>query len=182
MMVTEQRYLSKQGESVQLRSLCEQDAEQLITYTMDIALESEFMMRYPEEVEQNIEIVQKKIAWMKESERNAYIGAFLNGVLVGNFGLYAVNDVFRTQHRCAIGLGVISSARNQGIASLLLQEGIPLAKKIGYEQMELDVVEDNLAAIHLYENYGFRQTGRIPKGFKMKNGATHDLILMIKQL
>lgn len=182
MIVAEQQYQNKQKACVQLRALSEQDAEQLIAYTMEIAQGSEFMMRYPEEVEQNIQIVQQKIARMRESKRNAYIGAFLDGVLVGNLGLYEVNDVLRTRHRCAIGLGVRASARNQGIASLLLREGITLAKNIGYEQMELDVVEDNKAAIHLYECYGFEPTGRIPKGFKMKDGRTYDLIFMIKQL
>lgn len=182
MRIEDKNYCGRHGECILLRTLQEQDAEGLIHYTMEIAKESEYMLRYPEEVTIDIEDVKQTIKNMRESETDGYIGVFVDGELAGNFGLYMVNPRLRTRHRCAIGIGIMKQYRNMGLASLLMKEGILLAKTYGYEQMELDVVEENSVAIHLYEAFGFHKIGMLPHAFKMKDGRYHDMILMMKSL
>lgn len=182
MIIKEKQVQGKAGALITLRSLTAEDVKQLIEYQMDIAKESEYMVRYPEEVDQNESEVAKRITNMMESDTSAYIGAFVNGVLAGNCGLYIVDPKKRMKHRCAIGLGVMKRYRNLGIGKLLVQESIALAKALGYEQMELDVVEENKGAIHIYEACGFRTTGSFPHAFKMKDGRYHDCLFMVKLL
>lgn len=182
MIIKEKQVKGKDGTTIILRSLTEKDAKGLIDYQMDLAKESEYMVRYPEEVDQNIAEVAKRITGMIESETSAYIGAFVEDALVGNCGLYLVDAKKRMKHRCAIGLGIITQYRNLGIGRLLVQESIALAKTLGYEQVELDVVEENKGAIHVYESCGFEVTGRFPHAFKMKDGRYHDCLFMVKLL
>lgn len=44
----------------------------------------------------------------------------------------------------------------------------------------LTVVEGNNRAIHMYESFGFRETGRIPKANKYDDGTYSDDIFMTK--
>lgn len=182
MNIQEQHNIGKHGEMITLRSLHKEDAKQWIAYTMSIAQESDYMVRYPEEVEVDLTKAQSGLAWMSECKSGGYIGAFIGQTLAGNFGLYQVGERLRISHRCAIGLGVRKEYRNCGVAKCLLEAGIAWARSLGYEQMELDVVEENKAAIHLYESCGFVSTGKIPHGFKMKDGRYYDLRIMVKSL
>ena len=43
-------------------------------------------------------------------------------------------------------------------------------EKLGYEQVELEVLESNENATYLYKKLGFKECGRIPNGIKLKNG------------
>ncbi len=53
-------------------------------------------------------------------------------------------------------------------------------EKLGIEQAELIVIEGNERAKHMYENFGFTETGRRPKANKYDDGTYADDILMTK--
>ena len=46
--------------------------------------------------------------------------------------------------------------RRQGVGSLILHQGISIARKIGCKRIVLDVALDNLGAKRLYEKTGFK--------------------------
>ena len=54
------------------------------------------------------------------------------------------------------GVAVDKEFRRQGVGSLILDQGINLARKIGYERVGLDVSLDNTGAKKLYEKTGFK--------------------------
>lgn len=58
---------------------------------------------------------------------------------------------------------------------------IECAKKVGYLQLELEVVADNASAVRLYESVGFREFGRNPRGFRARSGW-QELVLMRLEL
>ena len=58
----------------------------------------------------------------------------------------------------------------------------PWNNQVGFLQMELEVVADNLSAISLYESVGFREYGRNPRGFRTKDGLWQELVLMRLEL
>jgi len=49
---------------------------------------------------------------------------------------------------------------------------------VGYEQMELEVVSENEAAVALYRKLGFVEYGRLPHGFKNRDRSSYDLLSM----
>jgi RimJ/RimL family protein N-acetyltransferase len=51
-----------------------------------------------------------------------------------------------------------------------------------YEQLELNVVSDNAAAITMYKKAGFVEFGRNPRGFKSRLTGYQELVYMRKEL
>ena len=57
-----------------------------------------------------------------------------------------------------------------------------LAKQIGYEQMDLEVIAGNEQAQALYRKCGFTESGRRHNAIRLDDGSMHDEILMYKEL
>ena len=87
----------------------------------------------------------------------------------------------RMSHRAELGMTVTKANWNQGVGSMLMERLIQYAKDNGIELIYLEVREDNAAAIHLYEKFGFRQTGTLPAYFKIGD-AYIDFISMCLDL
>lgn len=68
--------------------------------------------------------------------------------------------------------------RNQGFAKFLLNELINISEEENCSSITLEVRENNLPAIHLYESFDFKEVGRRKKYYK--NGDT--AILMTRKL
>lgn len=64
-----------------------------------------------------------------------------------------------TRHVGVVGLGVLEGFRGRGIGPALLQAALDKARAAGMTRIELDVREDNLPAIALYERFGFEREG-----------------------
>ena len=64
----------------------------------------------------------------------------------------------------------------------MLETVLEEAKKLGYEQAELEVIADNERAIALYEKLGFRKYGTFPNNLKYQDGSYADGYWMMKKL
>ena len=64
----------------------------------------------------------------------------------------------------------------------MLERVLKIAKEIGYEQAELEVVTKNTGARALYEDMGFVQYGELHNSTKYKDGSYADTALMVKRL
>lgn len=80
-----------------------------------------------------------------------------------------------------IDIGTIPEHRQQGLATLILNETLKDLEDIGVDTIYLDVAEDNLAAINLYESCGFKQYNT-RKGYYNVNGKRIDALLMKKSI
>lgn len=54
-------------------------------------------------------------------------------------------------------IAVLKKHRNKGIAKELINKAIDICKTKGYTEITLEVKEDNLKAIKLYNNLGFKE-------------------------
>ena len=75
--------------------------------------------------------------------------------------------------------GVIPEYRRQGHARRLLNQMLNYAKKNNVQKIFLDVAQDNIPAIRLYEKTGFYLINRRPGYYK--NGQT-DALIYIKNI
>lgn len=90
-----------------------------------------------------------------ESSNSKYIIAKTNdGEIIGFAGIKIILD-----NADIMNIVVKKSWRKQGVGNLLLNNLISLCKELNLVSLSLEVNEDNLPAIHLYEKVGFKQVG-----------------------
>ena len=93
----------KDGRAAVLRSPLAQDAGEMVRYLQAMAAGTEYMTRYPEEVDADAARRAAGLADAARDPRRAFLGCFAQGRLVGNLGLYPVGETLRTRHRCELG-------------------------------------------------------------------------------
>lgn len=179
MIVDSREVFLKNGLKVVLRGLTEDDAEAQAEHLKAIYGESDFMLRYPEELSEDVENQRAFIRRSISSERDFHILAFLNGKMIGDAGLHTVFDGLKCRHRAEIGISIRKDYWGHGLGTAMLRAVIEQTKANGFEQIELGVYEDNAAAVHLYEKFGFRKVGKKTRAFKLKDGTYRDEILMV---
>lgn len=69
-------------------------------------------------------------------------------------------------------------SRGKGFSRILLEKIISISKEYNKENILLEVSEENIIAINLYEKYGFEKNGRRKKYYDGK----FDAILMSKKI
>lgn len=170
------------GKECVLRSPVVEDAEKLIEYLKQIASETDFLTRYPEEVSITLDEEEQFIKELNKSNNNVMISAFINDRLVGSASISPIGDKIRVLHRATFGIAIIQDAWNLGIGNALIREILDCANRAGYEQIELEVVTQNQKAIKLYEKFGFKTYGTRENAFKFKDGSYSSDYLMMKVL
>ena len=108
--------------------------------------------------------------------------AIVDGRVVGTAGIDAVGRKEKVSHRAEFEISVEKDFCGLGIGRALAEACIECAKNAGYEQLELDVVSDNVAAVSLYKSLGFIEYGRNPKGFRLHKAGWQEIVLMLLPL
>ena len=165
-----------------LRSAKVSDAADLIDYLKVTAGETPFLIREPEEISITLEQEEAFIKGKLEDERELMLIATVDGKHVGNCSLMAMGNYKRYSHRCSVAIALYQEYCGRGIGKIMLQTVLDVAKMLGYEQAELEVVASNEAAIRLYKSIGFEIYGTFPDNMKYKDGTYVDTYWMMKKL
>ncbi len=182
MVFNEKTITLKNGEVCVLRSPEAKDAEVMLEYLKKTAAETDFLLRYPEEVIMTIEEEVDFINSLREAPRDILICAFINDKLVGTTHLSAIGERFKISHRASFGIAVLKESWHIGIGNALITEILKIAEDTGFELVELEVASPNYNAIELYKKFGFKIYGTRENGFKFKDGTYCDEHLMIKRI
>lgn len=182
MVIDKKNVILKNGLSCTLRSPSVEDAESMIDYLKTTSGETEFMIRYPEEVNMTVEEEEGILKGIIDSKSSIMIAAFIEEELAANAGISCVGERMKLSHRATFGIAVKQKFWGMGIGNILLPEIISKASEIGFEQVELTVVESNYKAISLYEKFGFVKYGTVPNAFKLKDESYCGELIMIKTL
>ena len=182
-MVFEERSLKdKLGRIIVLRNARPEDAEDLIRYLKTTSAETPYLIREPEEITmtdtKERQLIQAKI----DADRELMLVALLDGKHVGNCSLMSIAPYKRYKHRCEVAIALYKEYCGCGIGKAMLQIVLDVAKQVGYEQAELEVVAENKDAIHLYEKLGFEKYGTFPDSMKFADGSYMDAYWMMKRL
>ena len=112
------------------------------------------------------------------SDNQITLLALLNDEIAGVLNITADQRV-RVRHIGDVFLAVRKKFWNQGLATILLEEGIEWAKASGVlRRLQLSVQKRNEAAIHLYSKFGFVTEGLQERGAYLKEGIFLDVYLM----
>lgn len=141
------------------------------------------MSSYPEECSKYTPEGEKALFERKNaSEYEAMLICLVDGRVVGNCEIM-FNHGMKTRHRARVAIALISEFWNQGIGTRMFKELIRLAEEIkDVLQMELEFVEGNSRARHLYEKMGFRITGVRPDAIRLKDGRLLNEYMMVRKM
>jgi len=183
MIIDEVRFELKDGREAILRSPKEEDIESTLEYLVTSAGETDYLLRYPEECGKYTPEGEKVLFEQKNASPNeAMIMCIVDGRVVGNCSISFFKGL-KTKHRAGIGIALIRDFWNQGIGTKMFEEMIRLAEdREDVMQLELEFVEGNERARHLYEKMGFRIVGIHPNAIRLKDGTMLNNYIMIKEL
>lgn len=172
----------KLGRKIILRSAEASDAIALIDYLRITTGETPYLIREPEEVtitlEQEKQFIESKI----NAERELLLVTTIDGKHVGNCSLMSIAPYKRYKHRCEIAIALYQEYCGYGIGKVMMQTVLDVAKNLGYEQAELEVISNNKGAIELYKKLGFEKYGSFPNNIKYSDGTYAEAEWMMKKL
>ena len=106
------------------------------------------------------------------------LGAFDREQIVGMIGL-KVEDGPKDAHKAFVwGFYVAPASRSSGVGTDLMSALISAARGC-VEQLTLSVVESQLAAIALYEHFGFVRYGVEPRALKSADGYANEVLMVL---
>lgn len=171
----------RNGQKAILRSPQVSDATAMLEYLKTCSMETDFVLRYPEECTMSIEQEEKFLDNAIQSATHVMIACEVEGKIVGNCGLM-LNNNLKTKHRASVAIAIVSDYWGLGIGTIMFNEMIELAKEKGIKQLELDYIEGNERAKALYQKVGFKEVGIRPDAIWLKDGTMLSEISMIKKL
>lgn len=182
-MVFEKKILNlKNDRTCILRSVETRDAEAMLEYLRMVSSETLFLLRNEDEVTYTIESEERLLENKRNHPREIMMVAEVDGTIAGNCGIVSHGDLRRVYHRCGFAIALKKAYWNLGIGSAMMEYAFSLAKEMGYEQMELEVVDGNTRAKNLYERFGFKETGKNLRALKYDDGSYRDEYKMVKIL
>lgn len=182
MKFEERTFTLKDGRTCVLCPTYPEYAADMIEYLKITAAETPFLLRYPDEVNYTLEGEKEILQSLLENETGVMMLALVEGKVAGNSSINGRGNKRRVLHRCGLAIALKKEFWNLGIGTAMMQYLEELARQIGYEQIELEVVEGNDTAKRLYEKCGFVETGKHVRALKYDDGSYRDEFIMIKVL
>lgn len=171
--------ITKKQNNVLLRMIDKHEAQNLLYAMVEIAEDSPYILMTADNFKTTG--VEDEMEWIESynnDPRSILILAEFNGKIVGILDFKSYQNP-KTCHRGNLGISLHHSLRGEGLGEELLNKFLKEVKAIdGLKAVELSVMGDNEQAYHLYRKMGFREIGRNPNAFKLRDGTFSSDILM----
>ena len=183
MIIREFDFTLKDGRKALIRSPKEEDIQGMLDYLYQLAKETDFLLRDPEECDRYTAEGEKELfERINSSGTEAMLVCVVEGKVAGNC-IITWNDRIKTRHRASVAIALLKEYWGQGIGTRLFQELIKIAENNeNILQMELEFIEGNNRARALYEKMGFRITGVGVNAVRLKDGTLLNEYHMIREI
>lgn len=102
--------------------------------------------------------------------------------VIGGFYIRS-NFPGRSNHIANAAYMIRATYRGQGIGSLLIKASLHLAKELGFQAMQFNMVlSQNSTAIRIYQKLGFNIIGTISEAVRNPDGSYQDGYVMYRKL
>ena len=173
-----QRFKSKSGIDVFVRSALKQDAAAILDLSKDVIGEEIYQLTSGAEFKMTIEAEEKWIESHHANPNHIILVAEMNSKIVGMLD-FSNGHRKRIAHTGEFGMSVDKSARDQGIGTLLLAALIEwTSKNSTIEKIGLSVHSNNQRAIALYKKMGFEVEGVRRRELKYGEDQYIDTVVM----
>ena len=130
---------------------------------------------------------KEEIEWLAsllkkiKNKKSVFLVVEINGKIKGSAGI-TMGEKDITDHIGEFGIVLLKEIRGKRVGKKLLKEIVREAKeKLKIKIIKLQVMGPNITAQDLYKECGFKEVGRIKKGFKYY-GKYIDNIIMTKYI
>ena len=168
----------KNGKKCMLVSADPHMASSMIRYRKKMTGETYYSVFYPDEIYDDVEverhIMDRRMCKFSQIEMVATI----NNKIVGTSYVCEYAELRKIQHRASLSISVLKEYWNLGIGTSMMEYMIELARKAGYQQLDIEVVDDNERALKLYKKLGFIETGRRHNSICLGDDKYCDEIIM----
>jgi len=182
MRFPEREITLKDGRTCVLKPTGPEVAAEMVAYMKITAGETEWLLRYPDEVNFTLEGEQDILGKILDDPGHVMMAAIVDGKVAGNASISGIGNKRKILHRCSLAIALYREYWSLGIGRAMIEYLTQLAKEIGFSQMDLEVVAENTQAQALYRKCGFIETGRRHNALKFDDGSMHDEILMYRDL
>jgi L-amino acid N-acyltransferase YncA len=121
------------------------------------------------------------LAYWLAPEKHTFV-AEAEGQVLGTYYLRP-NQAGGGAHVCNCGYMTAPAASGRGVARLMCQHSLALARSLGYRAMQFNfVVSTNLRAVRLWHGMGFETVGRLPLAFHHPEHGYVDALVLFQAL
>ncbi|MCL5676271.1 MAG: GNAT family N-acetyltransferase [Patescibacteria group bacterium] len=175
-------FKTKKGKEITIRVVDKNDAKKLMDFINPIFAEDTFLLRGPKDLVKNIKEQQKyvkdQLKKVRKKEGFLLLALYKNNI-VGTTDLR--KGQYRHKHMGDLGITVSKKFREEGIGQELLKILEQESKKLKLKALYLTCLACNLRAIHVYEKWGMKRVGILPRAYEYK-GEFVDGITMWKEI
>lgn len=172
-------YDLKNGKKLEIRKISDRDAFETVDVWTRMGGETENLTFGREDFYFTPEQQKNFISSILYRESCLYICALIDGKIVGVLSFITSGNK-RLMHRGDLGIGVLKDYWGIGVGNGLMDYFCRWAASTGtIKKIDLEVREDNTAAIALYGKWDFKIEGKIQRGMCI-NGRFYDLYHMGK--
>ena len=182
MKFEERKILLKDGRTCVLKPNSPEYAQEMLDYLRKTSAETEYLLRYPDEVKFTLESEKEILGNLLENPYAIMMIAVVDGKVAGNGSVNGIGDKRKIQHRCSLAIALYEEFWGLGIGTAMIDYMSELAGQIGWKQLDVEVFAENYQAIALYKKCGFIETGRRHNALRFDDGSFHDEIRMYKDL
>jgi L-amino acid N-acyltransferase YncA len=165
------------GTPVTLRPLLKADQAALVEYFRNLPPEDRLCLKD--------DVTDPKVIenWIYELNYDNLLPliALNNGDVVGDATLH-FSPIGWTRHLGEVRLTTSTQYRVRGLGTILIQNLIDIATRLGLEQLSAEIPPVLDKAFYLFEKMGFKDVAHLAGFVKDLEGDESDLVLMVKDL
>lgn len=105
-----------------------------------------------------------------------YLVARVDGKVAGGATLTPLSN--KEAHVAKFGIFLHKNYRDNGLGTILITELTDVARKSGFEIVQLSAFSTNKRAMHVYKKCGFKKCGKLTHDIKYADGTYADRIMM----
>jgi len=161
------------GRTATLDWLRENDLPEVVEALNSVIREGKYLFMNNE-----ITDMEEERRWFERGikEGMLYLVVRVDGKVVGGAEIRPQLD--KRAHVAEFGIYIRDGYRNLRLGTILTKTFIEIAKKHGFEILQLSVYATNTRAFHVYKKCGYKECGRLTRDVKFLDGTYTDRILM----
>jgi L-amino acid N-acyltransferase YncA len=163
----------RDGRAARLDWLRENDLPEVVEALNSVIREGKYLF-----LNNEITDMDEERRWFERSTKEGmlYLVARVEGRMVGGASIQPHTD--KRAHVAEFGIYICDGYRNSGLGTALTKEFIEIAKKQGFEILQLSVFAKNKRAFHVYKKCGYKECGKFTRDIKFLNETYTDSILL----